>query len=117
MMFRMKVDPSEELKREDEKKEMMRLEQLQRQKAHYEQKQGKIAQLTKEIDAYYNMFVETHQKLDFCLINGGQADYAQADQKMNEILRDIENMPSLIAIFPHMIKYIFEKYVSCSPPH
>jgi len=43
--------------------------------------------MTKELHAFYNMFIEIYQKLDRLLLSGDQNDFADADLKMREMLK------------------------------
>lgn len=67
--------------------------------------------MTKELNAFYNMFIEIYQKLDRSLNIGDQNELVEADSKMREMLNQMENTPSLQSIFPHILSFIHEKNV------
>eukprot|EP00347_Sterkiella_histriomuscorum_P011365 403372730 len=104
-----RVDPQEEFKKEEERKEQQRLQSLERSKQHFEQRQAQTQQPTKELNAQYLMFIEQYQKLDKSLITGDQHEQAENDLKMKVQLKQMEETPALCSIFPNLAKFIEEK--------
>lgn len=79
----------EEAKREDERREQMRIEQ-ERQRSIYEQRQRRPELEAKELNqtyyTFYSMIIEKYQKLDRLLLGGDPNEVAEGDLQMRAIL-------------------------------